>query len=365
MQTVDVIGVVDPERRLDDGKLHDKFDTGGSAGPEIRPRGDRELLLQPRKCRRLWELSFQTAEAGRIEPQSILAENAGRAAVKEKHRLDRAHDGDAVFEVSVGLRVAAGERDRVTKDRHTDGPRGRLPEAIQTGCAHVGELLRRRRRNERDRRDRANIITTDVGLSAHVEAAVRRRFPATVTGDEGTGSVKIENVGNALDVAAERATRESERIVVALAAGGIHRIVDGVIRNCRGDGAGDDSIERAGTGNAAELQLGEQQFGSIVEGGNVGPRQAVIQRNAGEGEFSNRIAGENREAGAVLVVVLNELRVDADGLAGQERRLPGLVKLVPAGKNRETRGDGPVKEIGLGESEKETARKIAKLRRKG
>src|SRR5712664_161240 len=378
MQTVDVVRVVDPEGRLNDGKLHDKFDTGGSAGPEIRSRGNRKLLRQAGKWRGLRELSLQIGEAGRIEPQSTLAENAGRAAVKEEHRLYRADDRDAVLNVSIALSVAAGERDRVTKDRHTDGARGRLAGAVQTGSAGVCELLGGRGRNERDRRDRANIITADVGLSAHVEAAVGRRFAAAVTGDERPRSVKgqnvavlvhrmevlpIENIADALDVAAE--PRKSHRIEIALAAGGIHRIVDGVVRNCRRDGAGDDSIERAGTGNAAELQLGEQQPGSIVESSNVGTSEAVIQRHACEGEFSNRIAGEKCEAGAVLVVVLNELWVDADGLSGEEGRLPGLVELVAAVKYRKTRGDWPVKEIGLGKSEKETAGKIAELRGKG
>src|SRR5712664_1060723 len=378
MQTVDVIRVVDPEGRLNDGKLLDKFDTGGSAGPEICSRGDGKLLRQAGKLRGLRELSLQIAEAGRIEPQGVLAENAGRAAVKEERRLHRANDGDAVLKVSIALSVAAREGNGVAHQRHADGPRGRLTESIQASCARVSELLDRGRRNESDRRDRANIKTADVGLSAHVEAAVRGRFPAAVTGDERTRSVKsqnvavfvhrmevlpIENVADALDVAAE--TRKPERIEIAFTAGGIHRIVDGVIGNCRRDGAGDNSIERAGTGNAAELQLGEQELGSVVEGSDVGAGQAVIERYTGEGEFSNRIAGKDREAGTVLVVILNKLRVDADGLSGEERSLPSLVKLVAAGKDRETRGDGPVKKIGLGESEKEAARKVTELCRKG
>ena len=61
---------------------------------------------------------------------------------------------------------------------------------------------------------------------------------------------------------------------------------------------------------------------------------------------------------------MNEFRVDADGLAGQQRGLPGLVKLITAGENCETGRNGPVKEIRLGETEKETAGKIAELRRK-
>src|SRR5256885_7331975 len=172
----------------------------------------------------------------------------------------------------------------------------------------------------------------------------------------------INNIGDALDVAAEPG--KSKRIKVALAAGGIDGIVDGVIGDRRSDGAGDDSVQRAGTGDAAELHLGEQQLGGIVKRGNVGARQSVLQANAGERELADGIAGEKSEAGAGLIVILNELRVDADGLASQERGLAGLVKLVAAGKNRETGGDGPVKKIRLGKPEEETARKIAELRGK-
>src|SRR5437667_4542517 len=158
----------------------------------------------------------------------------------------------------------------------------------------------------------------------------------------------IHNIGDALDVAAE--ARKPQGIKVALSTGGIDGIVDGVVGNGGSDGAGDDSVQRAGTGDAAELHLGEQQLGGVVERGYVGARQSVLQADAGERELANRIAGEEGEAGAVLIVILNELRVDADGLAGQESCLAGLVKLVAAGKNRETGGNGPVKEVRLGKS---------------
>src|SRR5713101_8690 len=108
----------------------------------------------------------------------------------------------------------------------------------------------------------------------------------------------------------------------------------------------------------------EQQLGGVVEGGDIRARKTVLKANAREREPSNGIAGKEREASAVLIVVLNELRVDADGLPEQESRLPGLVKFVAAGENRETGRDGPVKEIGLGETKEEAAREIAELRGK-
>src|SRR5712692_8953317 len=116
MQTVDVIRVVDPEGRLNDGKLHDKLDARRSTEPEIRAGGDGKLLRQAGKLRGLRELSLQIGEAGRIEPQGVLAENAGRAAVKEERGLHRADDGDAVFDASVALRVAAGRSEEHTSE---------------------------------------------------------------------------------------------------------------------------------------------------------------------------------------------------------------------------------------------------------
>src|SRR5437879_7372217 len=85
----------------------------------------------------------------------------------------------------------------------------------------------------------------------------------------------IHNIGDALDVAAEPG--KSKRIKVALAAGGIDGIVDGVVGDGGSDGAGDDSVQRAGTSDAAELHLGEQQLGGIVKRGDVGARQSVLQ----------------------------------------------------------------------------------------
>src|SRR6266404_1958003 len=279
MQTMDIVGVVDAERRLNDRQLHDELDARRTAQAKIRSRCNAELPAQVYILLNSRKLSRQVGEARLVKLQSALAKDAVGAAVKKQHSLHRAaHDGDAILYISKALRVASRKSD-------------------------------------------------------------------------------------AIDFAAERATRESERIVVALAPRGIYWIVDGVIADRGGDGARNNSVQRARTGDAAELHLGKQQFGRIVKGGDVGPCEAVIQRGAGEREFSNRVARKDCEAGAVLVVVLNELGIDADGLSAEERRLPGLVKLVAAGKNRESRGDRPVKQIGLGESEKEAAREIAELRR--
>src|SRR5256884_4026550 len=189
-----------------------------------------------------------------------------------------AHDGDAVLDISKPLRVASRKSDGIAEHRHANRSRGRPTRPVKTGVAAEGELLCRRDRNKGDRGNRANVETADVRFTAHIEAAVRRRFPPAVTGDERTRSVKtqnvaalvhgmvvlpIKNVGDAIDVAAERATGERERIVVALASRGIYWIVDGVIADRGHDGARNDSVQRARTGDAAELHLGKQQFGRI------------------------------------------------------------------------------------------------------
>src|SRR5204862_6218241 len=85
----------------------------------------------------------------------------------------------------------------------------------------------------------------------------------------------INNIGDALDVAAEPG--KSKRIKVALAAGGSDGFVDGVIGDRGSDGAGDDSVQRDGTGEAAELPRGERQLGGSMTRGNVGGGPAALQ----------------------------------------------------------------------------------------
>ena len=84
----------------------------------------------------------------------------------------------------------------------------------------------------------------------------------------------IDHIGDALDVAAEPG--KSERIEVALPAGGIDGVVDGVIGDRGSDGARNDSVQRARTGDAAELHLGKQELRCIVKSCNVGPRQSIL-----------------------------------------------------------------------------------------
>jgi len=109
----------------------------------------------------------------------------------------------------------------------------------------------------------------------------------------------------------------------------------------------------------------EEQRRSGVERLNIGAGQAVLQAEASERKAPGGVASENSEAGAVLRVVLNELRVDADGLLRQERFLLGLIKVVAAGEDGEARGDWTIEQVRLGKAKHERAGEIAELRRKG
>src|SRR6267154_392636 len=142
-------------------------------------------------------------------------------------------------------------------------------------------------------------------------------------------------------------------------------IVDRVVGNGGSEGAGNDALQRARAGNTTELDVLEQKAGSIVEGGDAGARKPVREAQASERELFHRIAGKHGEASAVLVVILDELRIDADRLPLQERQLASLIETVAAGEDREAGGDGAVEEIGLGEAEHEAALNVAELRGEG
>ena len=184
-----------------------------------------------------------------------------------------ADDGDAIFKIPVTLRVAAGEGNGIAQHWYVESPLGGLAKGVQAGSAQVGKLLRAGDGNKRHRSDGADVESANITLSAHVEPAVGRWLSAPVSRGECSRRMEaqdisplvdrmeilpIKNVGDALDVAAQRAARKRQRIVIALPACGIYRMVHRVIGNCRGDRAGDDSVQRARACDAPELQLREQ-----------------------------------------------------------------------------------------------------------
>ena len=172
--------------------------------------------------------------------------------------------------------------------------------------------------------------------------------------------LRVEYIGDGFDIAAE--PRQAHRIEKAFAVGRINGVVDAVIRNRRRDGAREDAVQRVGAAQTGVLQRFEKQRGRGVEGFDVGAGQTVIQPNARERKLAQRILRENGEARAVLHVILDVLRVDADLLLEQDGFLLGLVKVIARRENRETARDGAVKKIRLGKAKHKGARQAPKLR---
>ena len=174
----------------------------------------------------------------------------------------------------------------------------------------------------------------------------------------------VKNVADAVDVAAEGTTGETQGIKIAFPGMFVGGIVDRIVGNSGGDSAGDDALEGAGTRDATELNVFEKETRRVVERSNAGAREPIGDAYPGEGKPLHRIAGNEGEAGAVLIVILNELRIDADGSSGQERLLLSLIEFVSTGENREAGGNRAIEEVRLGETEAHVALKAPHLRGK-
>src|SRR6267142_1452914 len=142
-------------------------------------------------------------------------------------------------------------------------------------------------------------------------------------------------------------------------------IVDRVVGNGGSECAGNDALQRTGTGNAAELNVLKQEARSIIKGRDAGARESVREPQTSERKLLYRIRGKHGESCAVLIVVLDELRIDTHRLALQERQLASLVETVAAGEDRKTGRDGAIEKIGLGEAEHEAALNVAELSGEG
>src|SRR5882672_5636090 len=142
-------------------------------------------------------------------------------------------------------------------------------------------------------------------------------------------------------------------------------IVDRVVGNGGSECAGNDALQRTGTGNAAELNVLKQEARSIIKGRDAGARESVREPQTSERKLLYRIRGKHGESCAVLIVALDELRIDTHRLALQERQLASLVETVAAGEDRKTGRDGAIEKIGLGEAEHEAALNVAELSGEG
>src|SRR5258708_5075195 len=77
------------------------------------------------------------------------------------------------------------------------------------------------------------------------------------------------------------------------------------------------------------------------------------------------IAREDREAVAVLRVVLHRVGIELHLLSNRQRVLPRLIEVVAARKDSESSADRPVEKVGLGETERNVALQVAYVGGKG
>src|SRR5260221_9684345 len=121
MERMDVVRVIDPERRLNNRQLHDEFNARRSAKPKIRSRGNGKLLRKIGSIWKTWstiERDFQIVKARRIKAQCPFAKDPVDTANKKQHGLKSvADDGDAVLGISVALRIATREANGVSQHR--------------------------------------------------------------------------------------------------------------------------------------------------------------------------------------------------------------------------------------------------------
>ena len=81
MQRMDVVGVIDPERRLNNRQLHDEFNSCRSAQPEIRSRGNGKPLGKIGGIWKTVQFIRHIRKARRIEAQCPFAKDPIGAAV--------------------------------------------------------------------------------------------------------------------------------------------------------------------------------------------------------------------------------------------------------------------------------------------
>ena len=104
----------------------------------------------------------------------------------------------------------------------------------------------------------------------HVVAVEQGNFAAAITSNKGGAEVQadgiavmvdgveildVEDVGDSLDVAAQRPADQRRGIEEAFALCRVNRIVDGVVADGRRNRAGDNAVQSAGAGDCAVLQL--------------------------------------------------------------------------------------------------------------
>src|SRR5208282_1206304 len=185
MQAVQVVSVIDPERRLDDRNIDAELDAHGVPDSEVCARINTESLGE-------WsvrKVARDVCHARLVQAQGAGLKNSIGSHVTEERHGHGTSDGDAVFDVAGSLIVAAGQGGGVHQDRKGErsqsAPRQRI--VIKEGfLGHRG--------NENHGRDRTNIKSANIVFAAHIEAVEGGHFAAAVAGDIGSGEVQTDGI---------------------------------------------------------------------------------------------------------------------------------------------------------------------------
>ena len=133
--------------------------------------------------------------------------------------------------------------------------------------------------------------------------------------------------------------------------------IDGAEAEAGRDLAGDDAVERVGTGEIAERKILEQQRRTIIEGLRRGVVEQIANPDALEG-MVQRMAHRELDSGAGLRIVQNILQLirrQVQSLPGLQLVVFSLIEVVAAAENPDSRLDCAVEQVGLGEAQTDVA----------
>ncbi len=185
-----IIGIEDPEWRVDDRQNHLHLGTVGHARDIVRSRQDlqvqREVQLFASETRAVDQrrAAIQGGVQRRL-PFYALAQLTGlqvevHPEVGEEREGNLVHNRYAVLDVGYETRVAADRGQPIDGQRDLHVPQrriGRVPRNV--GSVRIGQVKHHPRGNQRVGRCRANVEATNVIFAAAVDAVERRRHLAT------------------------------------------------------------------------------------------------------------------------------------------------------------------------------------------
>ena len=283
-------------------------------------------------------------------------------------------DRNAVLEVGNYAQVAAWERDLVDGDGYGQIPQQGILRAFENGSPiRIGQRDRADAGQERHRRDRTYVETTQIVLTAHVGALERGRHQASISRDERSLDTEPERVAAILHWSPVREGNDRPNRVNGApnprdlrsqgqrtAVVGRDLTIDGVHGEVGEDLAGDDAFQRIGPGNTAEGEEFEQVFGCRTQRQQCGAVQRIGNPDALE-RVAQGIAERTGESDARLRVVLQVLQHGVgqiQGLAAENGKLARLVIAYFVVVNVKAKLQRPVKHVRLRKAEADGAGEV-------